>query len=450
MHTAVLVLVLLAGVALPGAVSAPASARIDSLPDFTGVPPSFAQYSGYITVNQTNGRNLFYWFVESENDPSSDPLVVWLQGGPGCSSLIGLMTENGPFRAVASADSLSGVALQRSAISWNRVANLLYIDAPAGVGYSYSDTHTDYATDNEKTAQDNYHFLQLWYKQFPEFATNPLWITGESYAGDYIPQLVAKILDEPHSSIADRLTGFLVGNPVLSCDGWKTRGNTIQIENYYWNGLISYSTYSLWMHSLCPGTTKNPPPECLDILAQVNKEVGSIDPDNMFTNQCTGNATLDITETVPNCRSFQDLRDAYLNRADVQAALHVTHPQTWVSCTTPAQLNYTTEWPNMLPYYKRFFEQKPSLRIAIYSGTADIATVPHAYTQTCIAELGDPITKRWHPFQIEGVDEVAGYVENHQHFTFVAFRGLGHEVPMFGPASAFYLFSHFLNDSFTV
>jgi hypothetical protein len=98
-----------------------------------------------------------------------------------------------------------------------------------------------------------------------------------------------------------------------SCEEWKTRGNSIQVENYYWNGLLSYSTYQLWMHSICPGTTENPPSFCTKLLNEVNQEVGNIDPDNMFTNQCTGNGTLDITATVPDCRSFQDLRDAYLN-----------------------------------------------------------------------------------------------------------------------------------------
>jgi carboxypeptidase C (cathepsin A) len=125
------------------------------------------------------------------------------------------MTENGPFRAVNNAQATAGVSLERSAISWNRVANVLYIDAPAGVGYSYSDTAADYSTDNEKTALDNYQFVRLWYKQFPEFVSNPLWITGESYAGDYVPQLVEQIIDGPDAPLRTRLTGFMVGNPVM-------------------------------------------------------------------------------------------------------------------------------------------------------------------------------------------------------------------------------------------
>ena len=70
-------------------------AQVTSLPGYTG--PQLTQYTGYITVNETQGKNIFYWFIESQNNPSTDPLVVWFQGGPGCSGLIGLFTEHGPY-----------------------------------------------------------------------------------------------------------------------------------------------------------------------------------------------------------------------------------------------------------------------------------------------------------------------------------------------------------------
>uniref|UniRef100_A0A0K6SB77 Uncharacterized protein n=1 Tax=Chromera velia CCMP2878 TaxID=1169474 RepID=A0A0K6SB77_9ALVE len=106
------------------------SAEITSLPDFEGTLP-FKMYSGYITVDETTSRKLFYWYTESENDPSSDPLVLWFTGGPGCSGLSALLNENGPV--VPTAESL-----KTNPYSWNKIANVLWLEQPAGVGFSYT------------------------------------------------------------------------------------------------------------------------------------------------------------------------------------------------------------------------------------------------------------------------------------------------------------------------
>ena len=170
--------------------AAPASQQITSLPglpaaEFAKLTP---QYSGYVTVDQTAGRALFYWFATAQTSkPTEAQLIVWLQGGPGCSSLIGLLTEHGPVRMAAAGSSAD---LEINGWSWSRLANVLYIEAPAGVGFSYSNTSSDYNTNNELTAQDNYVFLQNWSQLFPEFSNSPLWLTGESYAGGLLLFLI--------------------------------------------------------------------------------------------------------------------------------------------------------------------------------------------------------------------------------------------------------------------
>jgi cathepsin A (carboxypeptidase C) len=92
---------------------------IESLPGLDP-KPKFRQYSGYL--NATEGRHFFYWFFESQNNPSNDPVVLWLNGGPGCSSLLGLFTENGPFRVLP-----NGRTVIYDEYSWNSLANVLYI-----------------------------------------------------------------------------------------------------------------------------------------------------------------------------------------------------------------------------------------------------------------------------------------------------------------------------------
>ncbi|GLU19065.1 hypothetical protein SLE2022_353330 [Rubroshorea leprosula] len=94
----------------------------------------FNQYAGYVTVDPTAGTALFYYFVESPENSSSNPLVLWFNGGPGCSSLGGgAMMELGPFRVNGDCSTLF-----LNQYSWNNVANVIFLESPAGVGFSYS------------------------------------------------------------------------------------------------------------------------------------------------------------------------------------------------------------------------------------------------------------------------------------------------------------------------
>ncbi|XP_020970217.1 serine carboxypeptidase-like 31 [Arachis ipaensis] len=100
----------------------------------------FEHYAGYVTINETNGRALFYWFFEAITNPDDKPLVLWLNGGPGCSSVgYGATQEIGPFLV----DS-DGQGLKFNNLSWNQEANILFLESPVGVGFSYSNTSSDY------------------------------------------------------------------------------------------------------------------------------------------------------------------------------------------------------------------------------------------------------------------------------------------------------------------
>ena len=135
----------------------PAGDRVKSMPGFSGELPS-AHFAGYINVNNSTGRNLFYYMVSSEGDPASDPLVIWLNGGPGCSSFDGWVYEHGPFVFTHDGDG-AGIPSHVNPFSWSKAASMLYIDSPSGVGFSYSEEPGDYAVDDSRTAQDLYEFV---------------------------------------------------------------------------------------------------------------------------------------------------------------------------------------------------------------------------------------------------------------------------------------------------
>ncbi|KHJ76989.1 serine carboxypeptidase, partial [Oesophagostomum dentatum] len=116
--------------------------RIVNLPGLT-FEINFNQYSGYLNGSSTH--QLHYWLVESQNSPSTAPLLLWLNGGPGSSSIWGMLTENGPFRP-----NKDGKTLYENIFSWNKFANILYLEAPHNVGYSYSTVSNDnYYSDDQ-------------------------------------------------------------------------------------------------------------------------------------------------------------------------------------------------------------------------------------------------------------------------------------------------------------
>uniref|UniRef100_A0A183BPX1 Carboxypeptidase n=1 Tax=Globodera pallida TaxID=36090 RepID=A0A183BPX1_GLOPA len=192
--------------------------EIEALPGL-GEAPNFKHYSGGIVrvgrlitlfvpqgyLKSADKHLLHYWFVTSQNDPCQDPLVFWFNGGPGCSSLGGLLEELGPYLV-----NPDGKTLRQNPHSWNKNAS-----SPVGVGFSYSSDNEQVLSGDESTAQGNYEAVKQFFDKFPLFRTNRVFITGESYAGIYVPTLVAKILDG-QAKFPINLEGMAIGNAYVN------------------------------------------------------------------------------------------------------------------------------------------------------------------------------------------------------------------------------------------
>lgn len=139
-------------------------------------------YSGYLTVTET--KSLHYVFAESMSDPTNDPVVIWFNGGPGCSSMLAFMQENGPL-AVDDGEAF----IKTNPHPWNERANMLWIESPAGVGFSLAGTENDLKTNDMVQSQDALAALKQWFGKFPEYLPNELFVSGESYGGIYVPYL---------------------------------------------------------------------------------------------------------------------------------------------------------------------------------------------------------------------------------------------------------------------
>jgi cathepsin A (carboxypeptidase C) len=140
------------------------------------------QTPGFVKLNATD--DMFYWLFESRDNVAEDPLVVWLTGGPGCSSEVAIFAENGPFSVK------EDLSLLRNDFSWNNKANVLYVDQPVGTGFSKA-ADQDYTKSETEVAIDFRLFLLGFLDKHPELKGRELFITGESYAGHYIPAISA-------------------------------------------------------------------------------------------------------------------------------------------------------------------------------------------------------------------------------------------------------------------
>ncbi|KAL6967161.1 Protein cbp3, mitochondrial [Sarracenia purpurea var. burkii] len=150
---------------------------------------------------------MFYFFFESRKN-KSDPVVIWLTGGPGCSSSLALFYENGPFQIA------NNLSLLWNDFGWDQASNLIYVDQPTGTGFSYSPNIKDIRHNEHGVSNDLYSFLQEFFKHHPQYANNDFYITGESYAGHYIPAFAARVhrVNKAGKGIFVNLKGFAIGN----------------------------------------------------------------------------------------------------------------------------------------------------------------------------------------------------------------------------------------------
>ncbi|KAL0004701.1 hypothetical protein SO802_012262 [Lithocarpus litseifolius] len=422
--------------------------RINQLP---GQPPvAFQQYSGYVIVDDKSQRALFYYFAEAEVDPASKPLVLWLNGGPGCSSLgVGAFSENGPFRP-------SGEVLVKNQYSWNREANMLYLETPIGVGFSYATDTASYEAVNDRiTGMDNLVFLQRWFEKFPLYRNRSMFITGESYAGHYVPQLAELIIQFNKKEKLFNLKGIALGNPVLE---FATDFNS-RAEYFWSHGLISDSTYKMFT-SVCNYSRyvseyyrDTISPDCSRVMSQVSRETSRfVDKYDVTLDVCVASifsqskvlSPQEVTETVDVC--VEDETVNYLNRKDVQMALHarLVGVHQWVVCSNILDYELLDlEIPTISVVGKLI---KAGIPVLVYSGDQD-SVIPLTGSRTLVHGLAEELgLKTSVPYRVwfEG-QQVGGWTQVYGNIlSFATVRGASHEAPFSQPQRSLVLFKSFL------
>ncbi|KAL5211792.1 hypothetical protein ABZP36_022639 [Zizania latifolia] len=436
--------------------------RVTTLPGQPAV--KFAQYAGYVTVNETHGRALFYWFFEATAAAAKKPLVLWLNGGPGCSSIgYGEAEELGPFLVQKGKPELKW-----NPYSWNREANLMFLESPVGVGFSYTNTSSDLQHLGDKiTADDAYIFLLNWFKRFPQYKSHDFYIAGESYAGHYVPQLSEKIFDgnklgpkENHINFK----GFMIGNALMDDETDQTG-----MIDYAWDhAVISDRVYGD-VKAHCNFSEENVTDACNAALNEYFAVYRLIDMYSLYTPVCTDDGgstaaapfrqrTAAVHGAAPKIFSkyhgwyrrpagydpcTAKHAEVYFNRPDVQEALHANVTKigyNWTHCSDA--INDWQDAPfSILPIIRKLVAG--GIRVWVFSGDTD-GRIPVTATRLTLKKLGLKTVQEWTPWYDQ--QQVGGWTVLYEGLTFVTIRGAGHEVPLHAPRQALSLFRHFLAD----
>ncbi|KAI8868591.1 alpha/beta-hydrolase [Ramicandelaber brevisporus] len=381
------------------------------------------QHYGFLTTPQN--RKLFFWFFESRNSPSTDPFVVWTNGGPGCSSLFGMFGELGPC-FVRTDDTTTAL----NPFSWNNNANILFIDQPYGTGFSNYVGSGNRPVDSQQSAADFGAFIQLFMKQFPQYANLDFHITGESYAGRYVPNMASGIV--------------------------KVNLKSIAMGNSLWDPLTQYKYYSaqacrspyppILSTSQCASIDRYYTNTCGPLIQQCYNNPSSNTTCSRATSSCNnGILGVDISPAgmydvrVPQQDDpYRGDYESYLQQSYVRTALGVGSA-TYTQCSNSVYSNYVNSGDWMRPYHTLIPQiLAKNVRVLLYAGDADyicnaIGNKAAAFALTWPGKSGFNAapTNAW---TVNG--QAAGQSWAYQNFAFVTVYEAGHMMPENQPERA--------------
>lgn len=416
--------------------------------------PDVNQTAGYISVDLRT--KYFFWLFESKGNPTKDPLIMWLSGGPGCSSQLALFAENGPCKI-----SKDGSKTIPNLHSWHTNANVMWVDQPAGVGFSTGlGTHNEYGV-----ATNMFTFLQKFFKQFTQYQQLDFYVFGESYAGHYVPAITHRIWrgNKAKEGIKIPLAGLAIGN-----------GLTDPEEQYKWYPEMG-TTGAQAEGGHAPSGVINPKegalmkllvPPCIAAIRFCNKGVDPTAPVptsvlnetacmaaftacNMMSElpyEVTGKNPYDMKIPCRHgrlCYDF-DMITTYLHRADIKEQLGVS--KSWQSCNMAVDLlfayagdwmiNYHTLLPDMLA---------DGIRTLIYAGDLD-------YICNWLGNMKWTLAMDWphkadfnaapnNAYTLNG--QTVAKLRTSNGFSFMQVFNAGHMVPMDQPATALQMVKDF-------
>ncbi|CAG9791158.1 unnamed protein product [Diatraea saccharalis] len=400
-----------------------------ALPELTGYP----SYAGFFTVDETYNSNLYFWYFTPFSKKVDAPVILWLQGGPGGSSLFGLFTELGPLIA-----NKSGFKLRK--YHWALDNHVIFIDNPVGTGFSFTQSEEGYCTNETCIAKGLYSALQQFFTLFPDLRKNSFCIAGESYAGKYVPALAIEIHNQNanSSNIPINLKCLAMGNAY--CDPI----NQMDYGNYlYQHGLIDDNQLVVFekMQSNIEVEIKKNHWENADFLMNTLID-GDLTNFSYFKSYTGFKDYYNIlnTQSLDNLSVFTDL----LHNDKIRRIVHVGGLP--FNSGEEVQFNLIFDiLKSVAPYIAELLSH---YRIMFYNGQLDII-VAYPLTENFLHKLEFSsateykVAKR-NIWRVDG--EIAGYFKKAGNLTEVLVRNAGHMVPHDQPKWALNLINNFIHN----
>ncbi|KZV38833.1 serine carboxypeptidase-like 18 [Dorcoceras hygrometricum] len=423
------------------AAAASESYVIETLPGYPGLLP-FKLETGYIGVGEDEDLQLFYYFIESEGDPEKDPLILWMNGGPGCSGFTGLVYEIGPLNFNLSSYDGSLPSFILNPYSWTKIASIIFIDSPVGTGFSYTNSPEGYYRSDTKLAVDNHMFLRKWLLNHPSFLENRLYMAGDSYGGKIAPLVAFEIAQGNEAGLQPwmNLKGYIIGNAFTDAD----RDVNYRVPYAHRMAIISDDYYEL-LKTSCNNEYVNPDPsnlQCtyaLRLFKELVQCTQNIWDQHILEPNFSYDQTILWLQVKIYWPSFTWARDD-----SVQEALGIrkgTKEEEWVRCNRSSA--YTSDVRSVLEYHKLLNEK--GYQILAYSGDHDFG-VPYISTLKWIHRLNLTIEDAWRPWRVDG--QIAGYTEKYKEGggSFITFAtGAGHTAPEYMPKQCFAMLKRWLS-----
>lgn len=398
----------------------------------TNLCDSVHSVSGFFPAGN-KGKEYFYWIFESRHDPENDPVVLWMTGGPGCSSMIALFKEHGPCTINA-----DGKTTTPNPWSWNKNASIIYIDQPSGVGFSRGPGDE---TGEWDVAPQAYTFLKSFFDANEHLVDNDFYIYGESYGGHFVPAVANYIHTKADSTI--NLKGIGIGNGLTDPLHQYPMYPEFAYHNGY-NQLVSHFGYNVMKTTLVP---------CLKLIKECENGmkpmcVLAMEACNLVATmpiQISGLNIYDVRKTCDNpplCYDFSDVA-SFVNQEHVRQALGVQPTdRKWQECNMAVNLLFFTDFmQTYAPNVKTLLDD--GLRVLIYAGQAD-------YICNWFGNKEWINRLEWNDkeeFNKAGQhdwivnNKVVGTIQQYKELTFISIKDAGHMVPMDQPEVAQYLFN---------
>ncbi|XP_023944816.1 venom serine carboxypeptidase [Bicyclus anynana] len=374
-------------------------------------------YAGYLTVDKTYDSNLFFWYFPAMISKKNDaPVILWLQGGPGASSLYGLFTENGPLR-------VRKRKFERRKYNWALSHHIIYIDNPVGTGFSFTKDPKGYCVNQTQVGAQLYSALLQFFQLFPELQSNKFFITGESYAGKYVPALAYTIYkNNPTAKLKINLKALAIGNGLSDPEHQLVYSKYLyQIGLIDWNQAQTFADAESKAIQLIKEQKWDKAFEAFDTL--LNGDL--INGKSVFYNMTGFEFYFNYLHT-KDYKQFEDF-GPMIQTSSVRKAIHVGNLTFNVGKDVENHLKQDV-MQSVAPWISELLDH---YYVLIYNGQLDII-VAYPLTLNYLRNLNftgnsEYLSAKRYQWYVDG--ELAGYVKQGGKLVEIMVRNAGHMVP---------------------